>query len=469
MRLKLLIPLAGAIALTVVCLQASAAPPPSAHTTPAIAAKQAQAARVLSEIAAIDERLNTTSEQFDGARVRLDALRQNLRAERASLARARVQYLGAEHRAAKLLVWLYTSSHSDALDVILGASSLSELLRLSDAENAISNQTAAVTRAAEQAKAQLEQRVHALNVDRQAAQATVNELANRRAQILSGLAERRRLLGSVQAEVSRLQAQERARQARLAAAAEARLKAEAAARARAAAEAAARAKAAAARAAAARAAAARAAAAQAAAEAAAAAKAKAAAQAAAQAAARQTTTTTTAAATATTAAAATTQVPTTQATPTANPTTVVTGTTTTAAATTAPAVPDLSSSPVLTGPLPAGHPDVAQLALAYLGVPYVWGGATPSGFDCSGLVSYVFAQIGISLPHFAAAQWGYGVPVTVGQLQPGDLVFFDGLAHVGIYLGNNEFIDAPHTGSFVRIDTLSEPWYLNHYVGARRI
>ncbi len=178
----------------------------------------------------IDEGLNTTSEEFDGARLRLAALRQNLRVEGASLARARARYRSAEHRAAKLLVWLYTSSRSDALDVILGASTLSEMLRLSDAENAISNQAAAVTREAEQAKAELEQRVHALNVDRRAAEATVSELAKRRAQIESGLAERRLLLVSVQAEVTRLQAQERARQARLAAAAEARLRAEAAAR-----------------------------------------------------------------------------------------------------------------------------------------------------------------------------------------------------------------------------------------------
>jgi cell wall-associated NlpC family hydrolase len=445
MRLKLLIPLAGAFALTVVCLQASAAPPPSTPTTPAISAKKAQATQVLNEIAAIDERLNTTSEEFDGARVRLQALRQNLRAERSSLARARTQYQGAEHRAAKLLVWLYTSSHTDALDVILGASSLSEMLRLSDAENAISNQAAAVTRGAEQAKAQLEERVHALDSDRRAAQATVSELAKRRAQIESGLALRRSLLVSVQAEVNQLEAQQRARQARLAAAAEARLKAEAAARAQAAAEAAAKAKAAAQ-----------------AAEAAAAAKAKAAAQAAA---AQETTTQET------TTQATTTQASAPQATPTTSPATVATETTptTTPITTTPPVSPFNSPSPVLTGPLPAGHPEAAQLALAYLGVPYLWGGASPSGFDCSGLVTYVFAQLGISLPHFAAAQWDFGVPVTVGQLQPGDLVFFDALDHVGIYLGNDEFIDAPNTGAFVRIDTLGESWYASHYVGARRI
>jgi cell wall-associated NlpC family hydrolase len=119
--------------------------------------------------------------------------------------------------------------------------------------------------------------------------------------------------------------------------------------------------------------------------------------------------------------------------------------------------------------LPPGHPEAAQIALSYLGVPYLWGGSTPSGFDCSGLVSYVYNQLGIALPHFAAAQWDYGVPVTIPQLQPGDLVFFDALDHVGIYLGNGLFVDAPHTGAFVRIDSLQEKWYSKKYVGARRI
>jgi cell wall-associated NlpC family hydrolase len=130
----------------------------------------------------------------------------------------------------------------------------------------------------------------------------------------------------------------------------------------------------------------------------------------------------------------------------------------------------MQPSPLVpTSQLGPGHPAAAQLALQYLGVPYLWGGSTPSGFDCSGLVTYVFAQLGVLLPHFAAAQWEFGLPVAIPQLQPGDLVFFDSLDHVGIYLGDNEFIDAPHTGSWVRIDTLSEAWYHKHYVGARRV
>jgi peptidoglycan DL-endopeptidase CwlO len=82
---------------------------------------------------------------------------------------------------------------------------------------------------------------------------------------------------------------------------------------------------------------------------------------------------------------------------------------------------------------------------------------------------YVYAQVGVSLPHYTGAQWGMGVPVSYSDLQPGDLVFFDGLGHVGIYIGGGEFIHAPHTGDVVRIDSLSEGWYAATYDGARRI
>ncbi len=109
--------------------------------------------------------------------------------------------------------------------------------------------------------------------------------------------------------------------------------------------------------------------------------------------------------------------------------------------------------------------------MQYLGVPYLWAGATPSGFDCSGLVQYAYGQIGISLPHNTVAQWNYPGAVSVprNQLQPGDLVFFNKLDHVGIYIGNGQFIDAPHTGAFVRVDNLSGAWYTANYDGAKRI
>ena len=113
---------------------------------------------------------------------------------------------------------------------------------------------------------------------------------------------------------------------------------------------------------------------------------------------------------------------------------------------------------------------VVAIALQYLGIPYVWGGSSPStGFDCSGFVMYVYAQIGISLPHHAASQWGYGVPVSREDLAPGDLVFFDGLGHMGMYIGGGQFIHAPHTGDVVKISSLYDSWYASTWVGARRI
>lgn len=115
----------------------------------------------------------------------------------------------------------------------------------------------------------------------------------------------------------------------------------------------------------------------------------------------------------------------------------------------------------------SGHPQAASIALQYLGVPYVWGGSTPSGFDCSGLVMYVYAQLGISLPHYTVAQWSVTMPISTSEMQPGDLVFFDGLGHVGIYIGGGQFVNAPHTGSVVRIDSLAA--WGGAFVGARRV
>jgi cell wall-associated NlpC family hydrolase len=135
--------------------------------------------------------------------------------------------------------------------------------------------------------------------------------------------------------------------------------------------------------------------------------------------------------------------------------------------------PELLSTPVFgvgSGSGTGSGNGIVSMALQFLGVPYLWGGGTPTGFDCSGLVKYVYALAGVSLPHNTVAQWNdpQAVSVPRNQLQPGDLLFFDGLDHVGIYIGGGELIDAPHTGAVVRIDSLTG-WYAAHFDGAKRI
>jgi len=109
---------------------------------------------------------------------------------------------------------------------------------------------------------------------------------------------------------------------------------------------------------------------------------------------------------------------------------------------------------------------VVDIAMRYLGCPYRWGAAGPNAFDCSGLVMYVYAKMGVSLPHSSRAQYSCGARISRNQLQPGDLVFFGRpIHHVGIYVGGGNFIHAPHTGDVVSIDSLSSR---RNYVGACR-
>ena len=114
--------------------------------------------------------------------------------------------------------------------------------------------------------------------------------------------------------------------------------------------------------------------------------------------------------------------------------------------------------------LGAPHPEAVTMARRYLGVPYVWGGTTPAGFDCSGLTSYSYAAIGISIPRTSRQQYRIGAyipPNRLDLLQPGDLVFFgyggapSRIHHVGMYVGGGNFIHAPQTGDVVRISSLN--------------
>jgi peptidoglycan DL-endopeptidase CwlO len=403
------------VPVAVALLAALTAATPGSGAPPALKQKEAQAREILAQVNALDLQLNRVGEQLNGAQYELGQARAREHVTLRQLHVARREYKVAQQRVAQRLVALYESNSPTTADAVLGATSLSGILdrlQLVDAAGALDHR---IARNAQVRRDQLAVHESELVSERQRAAAAVAAVAVHRQTLDVELAQRQRLLSSVQGEVKRLRAQEAARQARLAAEARARLAAEQKARERAAAQA---------RAAAARAAQARKTAPPA-------------------------------------PAATTTEVTTTEQPPT---------TTTDAATTTTEATPTTTTTapPPPPAPTAGGHPEAATIALKYLGIPYVFGGATPAGFDCSGLVMYVFAQLGVQLPHYAAAQYGFGVPVPRADLQPGDLVFFDALGHVGIYIGGNQFVHAPQTGDVVKISTLSG-WFAAHYVGARRV
>lgn len=145
----------------------------------------------------------------------------------------------------------------------------------------------------------------------------------------------------------------------------------------------------------------------------------------------------------------------------------------------APGIQGTVAAPTAYGvavPVPGGGrgagPKAAAMAQTYLGVPYVWGGTTPAGFDCSGLVQFVYAKQGVTLPRVAEDQAKVGTPIPPEALQAGDAVFFADrsgyIHHEGMYLGDGLFIHAPHTGDVVKVSSLYEPYYATQYAGARR-
>ena len=110
--------------------------------------------------------------------------------------------------------------------------------------------------------------------------------------------------------------------------------------------------------------------------------------------------------------------------------------------------------------------EAAAVALDQRGTPYVYGGSGPGGFDCSGLASYAFAQVGAAVPHNTNAIWGAFPKVPRTSLRVGDMVFFSGLGHVGIYVGKGRYVHSPHTGDVVRVEALASR---DDYVGAVRV
>jgi peptidoglycan DL-endopeptidase CwlO len=334
----------------------------AARPQPAIDAKEAEAEQVLAQIQQIDADLGHAVEAYNAAQIELDEIRAEQRLNERRLVIARANLSGAQESLDARLVELYTSGDPGMLEVLLGASSLEELLDRIDTASRVSEDDSRIVAEVQTYRAEVKRREAELARARERQEAVVAERAARRASIEAQLAERRRLLSSIRSEIERLEAAEAARQRRLEAQARERL----------------------------------------------------------------------------------TSVP--------------------SASEEAPAADEPSGSPPA-----AQYGGVVGIAMQYLGIPYQWGGASPStGFDCSGFVMYVYAQVGVSLPHNAAMQYAYGSPVSRSQLQPGDLVFFNGLGHNGIYIGGNQFIHSPHTGDVVKISTLTG-WYESTWYGARRL
>ena len=367
-------------------------------------AKQAQAEAVLAQVNKLNQSFEASVEAWNGARYELEVTKRQLVVDRQRLRVAERQRRTAMAHVAARLRALYESNddQNTTLGIVLGSTSVSDMLDRLDAARAVAAADKRLTEQATAARNKYAQaaRTAAATVKRRSV--AFQQRDSERQRIGAMLDERKRLLAGVESEVVQLQAEaaaaEAARQAKLRAEARARLAAEE--------------------------------------------RAQKEQEAAAAAAARTATVPTT------TAAAPTTTAP-------APPPTVTAVTTTEV-----PTVPAV--------PAGAGHPEAATIALRYLGIPYLWGGASPAtGFDCSGLVMYVYAQLGISLPHYAAAQYQLGAPVDRSQLIPGDLVFFDSLDHVGIYIGNGQFVHAPQTGDVVKITALSD--FGDSYVGARRL
>ena len=338
------------------------------HASPgSVSSKQAEARSVLAQIQGLDANLERAVESYNLANEKLAGIESNLRENKQELRLAKSNLRHAQKMLNAHLVEMYTSGGSQdaGLEVLLGATSMDDLIARIDTMNRVSDQSTTVLQQVKTFRARVkEQRARLQTAHVQQAKLVAQRSAEK-ASIEGQLASRQQMLSSIKSEIEQMQAAEQQRQAQLAAQARARLS--------------------------------------------------------------------------------------------SNGVTVLNAS---AGAVTQPA-------PVYTPP-PSKYGGVVGIAMQYLGVPYVYGGASPSGFDCSGFVMYVFNQIGVSLPHNAAAQYGYGMPVSRDQLQAGDLVFFNGLGHVGIYIGGGQYIHAPHTGDVVKISSLSG-WYSSTFVGARRL
>jgi cell wall-associated NlpC family hydrolase len=322
-----------------------------------IESKEAEAQAVMAQIQELDSNLELVVDAYNNAQVELDAIKaeQKVNAKRLDVAKSN---LGAAHSTLEArLVELYKNGSPDLVEILLGSSSLDEILDGIDTASRVSDQDAQILNEVRKFRAEIKTRETELAKARKKQEEVVAARAAHQAEIESALAQRQQLLSSIKDQIAELEAAERERQARIDAAAQARVNA-------------------------------------------------------------------------------------------------------------APA-PATTDSP--TGAPSSQYGGVVGIAMQYLGTPYRWGGSSPStGFDCSGFTMYVFSRVGVSIPRTVSTQYGVGVAVSRSELQPGDLVFFNGLGHVGIYVGGNQFIHSPHTGDVVKISAITG-YYDSGYVGARRI
>jgi cell wall-associated NlpC family hydrolase len=390
-----------------ICFALLAAVP--AFADPSISSKRAEAQQVMSRLQQLSDSLERARAEYDASTRQLAKIQRAVRENRHELRLAKHNLKRSQVVIAQRLVTLYTSDQASTLEVVLGARSLDDMISRMDSAKSVTSLDARVLAQVKVFRRAVKRNGDLLAQEHAAQERVVARRAAAKQSIQTQIGQSNSLLSSIRGQIAQMVAAEAARQRQLAAAAQQRLEL-------------------------------------------------------AHRVAQQQAQDTVVGATAVAPAAAP-----------SNDTTAPTSAATTAptsAATSAPtsaATPAPAEAPVVVAAPPSTHGGAAGVAMSQLGTPYVWGGASPGGFDCSGLVMWAYAQAGVSLPHSSYAQYGYGVPVSRDQLQAGDLVFFDGLGHVGIYIGGDQFVHAPHTGDVVKISSLSESWYASTYVGARRI